>query len=81
MRSRNAMLKSKDRGNPWHHAAKADRVYLTPEDVTAAAKAGGETLDIAEAVLVAVESGCVEDVSLTAFAALMAFGRKPKKGT
>jgi len=79
MRSLEAYLKTKDPVNPWHHAAKEGRDYMTPEDVTAAIKAGGEALVVAEAVLQAVDLGCVEDSSCTAFAALRAFRKKRKR--
>lgn len=56
--------------NPWHHAKKDDRKYITPEDVTAAIDAGGTKLEVWEAVLDGVAKRAVEDPRCTAFVAL-----------
>jgi hypothetical protein len=69
----NKLMNGATADNPWHHAAKAGREYLTPEDVTAAVAAGGTVLGVAKAVLEAVEAKAAEDASLCAFVALKTF--------
>jgi len=79
MKSLEKLLRSENKGDPWHHAAVAERDYLTPEDVENAIAAGGDVLVVAKACLQAVEMGCVEDASCTAFVALKAFKKKKTK--
>ena len=59
--------------NPWYHAWAHQRDYLTPEDVTAAVEAQASIVDVAQAVLQAVEMKAAEDASLCAFIALKMF--------
>ena len=64
--------------DPWFHAKKSDRNYITPEDVSAAIRAGAGEVLLLRSVLAAIELGTVEDVSCTAFVALKV-PKKPKR--
>ncbi len=64
------------RVDPWFHARNVERDYITPEDVTAAIKAGASEALLLRTVLAAIERGTVEDVSLTCFVALGVKGDK-----
>ena len=56
--------------SPWHYAEKAGRRHLTPEDVRAALKVGGQRFEVWVAVLQAIEGRAVEEAALCAFTAL-----------
>ncbi len=58
------------KGDPWYYAKKAKRLYITPEDVGDAIKAGATEVLLLRTVLAAIERGAVEDTSCTAFVAL-----------
>jgi hypothetical protein len=64
--------------DPWFHAKKNDRNYITPEDVTASIRAGASEVYLLRSVLAAIELGTVEDVSCTAFVALKVVPAVPK---
>ena len=55
--------------DPWTHAAKAERSYITPEDITAALAAKGFHGGVMRVVLKAIADGKAEDVKLCAFVA------------
>ena len=67
--------------DPWFHAKKNDRSYITPEDVTASIRAGADEVLLMRTVLAAIELGTVEDVSCTAFVALKVKAPKAKKAS
>lgn len=72
------IAKATEPTNPWFHAVKAARDYITPEDVTAAMEAGGTVKQVIQPVLQAFELGAVEDSSCTAFVALRMFKGKQR---
>lgn len=56
--------------NPWFHAAKAEREYITPEDITAARNAGAALGPLHAVVLHAINDRKAEDYRLCAFVAV-----------
>lgn len=59
-----------DPRDPWAHAEKNGRCYLTPEDVADAIDAGADYVSVYRAVLMAVERRAAEDAGLCAYIAL-----------
>jgi len=59
--------------DPWFYALEAKNDYLSPEDITAAIKAGGEKLEVWEIVLDAISANACEDLSCCAFVAVNNF--------
>ena len=58
-----------DAMTPWEFAKAEGRDYLTPEDLTAALKAGATPLEVAIETLAAISVKQAEDVKLCAFVA------------
>lgn len=55
--------------NPWFHAAKAERDYITPEDIREARNAGAALGPLHKVVLQAISVCRAEDHRLCAFVA------------
>ena len=66
--------------NVWDIAKSANRDYITPEDVTEAFKSGETRENVWREVLQAIEAGCVEDASCTAFVALKGLKFRRRQG-
>jgi len=56
--------------HPMHYAEKAKRTYITPEDISAAVKAGGKGEEIFPVVLAAISLRMCEDATACAFVAV-----------
>ncbi len=67
------------KADPWFHAKKNDRNYITPEDVTAAIWAGAREVLLLRTVLWAIVDTKAEDHKLCAFVALKMYAVPKKK--
>lgn len=67
--------------DPWFYAEKAERKYITPEDVGDAYRAGASSITTHAIVLKAIADKRVEDVNCTAFVAVDIPTRPSRKRT